>query len=72
MLIEILKELPLLPFCCVCLKAIRINEKWIYLQEKEANEVKNFDNLSHGYCPMCHIELKKELEEFKRQRGLIK
>jgi hypothetical protein len=67
-LIEILKQIPCLPFCCQCKRGINLNGQWVYLSAEEGQEVNDMPNVSHGYCPLCYNEVMKEIKLLKSQK----
>lgn len=49
--------------CCVCNKS-KTNDGWINTNIEES------ETLSHGYCPHCANQVRKEINEYKRLHRL--
>lgn len=64
-LLEILKQTPCLPYCSYCKRGVNLNGSWIYLSVEEGIKVGDLMNISHGACPLCYNEVRKEIEIFK-------
>jgi hypothetical protein len=65
MFLNVLSQIPCLSFCCYCKKAVKLNGKWIYLDEYYAKEVLLLRDLSHGCCSLCYVKVKAEIAELK-------
>ncbi len=70
-LLSVLSKLDCFSFCAYCKKGIAINNKWIYVSKEEGEIINKMCNVSHGCCPVCFKEVKKEIEAYKQEKARL-
>ena len=50
---ELVRNINLIPLCCVCKQRIRINNIWYVLNRVQVARMIKEYTISHTYCPKC-------------------
>ena len=68
-ILQILEKLEIIPFCCYCKESIKINNDWYKIPKETGEKINKMDNVSHGCCLVCALEVKKQIQKYIKNKG---